>query len=153
MTIVELVTPRARAAYPELGQCVKDSPCLVPKISLILEDQIVLGIVRSERRITRWETQREEAHEKGDREQEQGLIVTIAQEETYIEDLNRISELVRNQVCGGAGSGKAKKKAPAEKKVTVPGGTAVKKETVKKVAKRAAEKESGKVTKVPGQPF
>jgi len=151
--IVELVTPRARAAYPELGQCVKDSPCLVPKISLILEDQIVLGIVRSERRITRWETQREEAHEKGDREQEQGLIVTIAQEETYIEDLNRISELVRNQVCGGAGSGKAKKKAAqAEKKVKVPGGTAVKKETVKKVAKRAAEKESGKVTVLPGVP-
>jgi hypothetical protein len=145
--ILETVTPRARKAYPELGKCVKDSPCLVPQISQILEDQIVLGIVRAERRITRWQTQSEEAHEKGDKEQEQGLIIAIAQEDTYIEDLNRISELVRGQVCGKT------PKAPAavEKKVKVAGGTPVSKKTVQKVAKRAAEKESKK-TILPGSP-
>lgn len=144
--ILEIVTPRAREAYPELGKCVKDSPCLVPQISQILEDQIVLGIVRAERRITRWQTQSEEAHIKGDKEQEQGLIIAIAQEDTYIEDLNRISELVRGQVCGKTPAAKA-----VEKKVKVAGGTPVSKKTVQKVAKRAAEKESKK-TILPGSP-
>jgi hypothetical protein len=147
--ILEIVTPRARKAYPELGQCVKGTPCLVPAISRVLEDQIVLGIVRAERRITRWQTQSEEAHEKGDKEQEQGLIIAIAQEDTYIEDLNRISELVRGQACGKTPKAPAAK--AVEKKVKVAGGTPVSKGTVQKVAKRAAEKESKK-TILPGSP-
>lgn len=93
---------RVKQEWPSLGECRKSKPCLDVKISIELEENLAMGIVRSDRKVARWGKQQEDAAAKGNKTQVDDLRSLMWEERQHIEDLSRIAELVADGTCNGS---------------------------------------------------
>jgi hypothetical protein len=165
---------RVKQEWPSLGECRANKPCLDVNISIELEENLAMGIVRSDRKVARWGKQMEDAAAKGNKTQVDDLRSLIWEERKHIEDLSRIAELVADGTCNGSDPHKPARFAVADaqsaraialkqnvqtlpeenvKPMSASKHKGVSKETVKKVAAEtaahAAQKELEGITPMP----
>lgn len=121
MATFDTYSSAARDKWPALGKCSKEGICLAPAVADMIEIHLSMGVLKSERKIARWEKQRTEATEKGearsfrgDLQQDADLADVIRREELYMEDLLRVKELVVQSVCERPAKGKKKAKPEPE---------------------------------------
>ena len=105
MVLGRIDIKEARRRWPDgLGKCVKGQLCMDPHA----------GIVKSQRKIGKWEKQQVEAQEKSDDTQNEKLAAVIAREYSYIGEMGYISKMVEAAAaCKEAQKEEAK--APATK--------------------------------------
>ena len=115
MVLGRIDIKEARRRWPDgLGKCVKGQLCMDPHIATVIHLNITAGIVKSQRKIGKWEKQQVEAQEKSDDTQNEKLAAVIAREYSYIGEMGYISKMVEAAAaCKEAQKEEAK--APATK--------------------------------------
>ncbi len=100
LTLGRIDSKEARRRWPDgLGKCVKGQLCMDPQIGTVIHINLLSGIVKSQRKIGKWEKQQLEAQEKNDPAQNEKLAAVIAREYSFVGDMNYISKMVEAAVA------------------------------------------------------